>query len=107
LRAFFGIARAASRVSSVRSAMAAAGDATALMLAKTASTLTPTQLQRNANAYFLANFNRPEAQGLQVTATSPGTYPDSSTFLLLTSANEIVTTFDTIGASLQKRYLAK
>jgi Flp pilus assembly protein TadG len=58
-----------SRASSVRSAMQAAGDATALMLAQTASTLTPTQLQQNANAYFLANFNRPEAQSLQVTAT--------------------------------------
>src|SRR3984893_173123 len=58
-----------SRASSVRSAMQTAGDATALMLAKTASTLTPTQLQQNANAYFLANFNRPEVQSLQVTAT--------------------------------------
>jgi hypothetical protein len=107
LRAFFGIARAANRASSVPSAIQAAGDAAALMPAKTASTLTPTQLHRNANAYFLASFNRPEAQSLQVTTTIPGTYPDSSKFLLLISANEIVTTFDTIGTSLQKRYLAK
>ncbi len=58
-----------SRANSVRTAMQAAGDATALMLAKSASTTTPDQLQQNATAYFQANFHRPEAQGLQVTAT--------------------------------------
>src|ERR1700730_1278170 len=58
-----------SRANSVRTAMQGAGDATALMLAKSASTLTADQLQQNATAYFQANFNRPDAQGLQVTAT--------------------------------------
>jgi Flp pilus assembly protein TadG len=58
-----------SRASSVRTAMQAAGDATALMLAKTATTLNNTQLQSSATAFFVANFNRPEAQDVQVVAT--------------------------------------
>jgi Flp pilus assembly protein TadG len=59
-----------SRASSTRSAMQAAGDAAALMLAKSASGLDPSQLQSSANAYFLANFtNHPEAQNVQVTAS--------------------------------------
>src|SRR6266852_610315 len=63
-----------SRAGSVRTAMQAAGDATALMLAKTASTMTSDQLQQNATAYFTANFKRPEAQNVAVTATySQGT----------------------------------
>jgi Flp pilus assembly protein TadG len=58
-----------SRAGSVRSAMQSAADATALMLAKTASTSTAAQLQQNATSFFVANFNRPEAQGLTVSAT--------------------------------------
>jgi Flp pilus assembly protein TadG len=57
------------RASSVRTAMQAAGDATALMLAKTANALNNTQLQSNASAYFLANFDRPDAKDVQVVAT--------------------------------------
>jgi Flp pilus assembly protein TadG len=58
-----------SRANSVRAAMQAAGDATALMLAKTGNSLNNTQLQASATAYFLANFNRPEAEDLHVVAT--------------------------------------
>src|SRR5262245_10346286 len=59
-----------SRASSTRAAMQAAGDATALMLAKVASTLTGPQIQQNANSFFLANFaNHPEASNVTVTAT--------------------------------------
>jgi Flp pilus assembly protein TadG len=58
-----------SRASNVRAAMQAAADATALMLAKTASGLTAAQMQQNATSYFTANFNHPEAQGLQVQAS--------------------------------------
>jgi Flp pilus assembly protein TadG len=59
-----------SRASSARSAMQAAGDAAALMLAKSASGLNASQLQSNATSYFMANFsNHPEAQGVAVTAT--------------------------------------
>lgn len=57
-----------SRANSVRASMQSAGDATALMLAKKASSMSNTQLQSNATSYFNANFNRPEAQNLQVIA---------------------------------------
>jgi Flp pilus assembly protein TadG len=66
----FGLIGAAidySRANSVRTAMQAAADATALMLSKDASTLTASQLSTKATAYFTALFNRPEAKGLSVT----------------------------------------
>ena len=49
----------------------------------------------------------PTSTLLQNCAGSPGKYPDPSKFFLLTSSNEIITTFNTIGTSLQKLYLAK
>jgi Flp pilus assembly protein TadG len=58
-----------SRAGSVRTAMQAAGDATALMLAKNASSLSADQLEQNAVSYFQANFHRPGAQNVQVSAT--------------------------------------
>ena len=57
-----------SRANSTRSAMQAAGDATALMLAKTASSMNGDQIQSKATTYFNANFNHPEATNLVVTA---------------------------------------
>jgi Flp pilus assembly protein TadG len=56
-----------SRANSVRAAMQAAADSTALMLSKDASTLTASQLATKASAYFQALFNRPEAKGLAIT----------------------------------------
>jgi Flp pilus assembly protein TadG len=64
-----GMAVDYSRANATRSAMQAAGDATALMLAKGASSMNGTQLQTNASTYFQANFNRPETQNLLVNAT--------------------------------------
>jgi uncharacterized protein YegL len=58
-----------SRAGSVRSAMQAAGDATALMLARNPSILSGNQLQQKASGFFLANFHRPEASNVQVAAT--------------------------------------
>jgi Flp pilus assembly protein TadG len=58
-----------SRAGSVRSAMQSAGDATALMLAKNASSITAAQLQQNATSFFTANFHHPEAQDVAVKAT--------------------------------------
>jgi Flp pilus assembly protein TadG len=72
-----------SRAGSVRTAMQAAGDATALMLAKSASTLTTNQLQQNATSYFHANFSRPEAQNVQVSAS----YGQGSTGFTVTVAS--------------------
>jgi Flp pilus assembly protein TadG len=56
-----------SRANSVRSAMQAAADSTALMLSKDASTLTASQLATKATAYFNALFNRSEAKSLAIT----------------------------------------
>lgn len=58
-----------SHANSVKTAMQAALDSTALMLAKDAATVTSGTLQTNATNYFKALFNRPEAQNVVVTAT--------------------------------------
>jgi Flp pilus assembly protein TadG len=66
----FGLIGAAvdySRANSVRTAMQAAADATALMLSKDASSLTASQLSTKATAYFQALFNRSEAKNLAIT----------------------------------------
>jgi Flp pilus assembly protein TadG len=57
-----------SRANSIKSAMQAALDATALMLVKSAESGTPDQLNDKATAYFKAVFKRPEAQNIQITA---------------------------------------
>ena len=54
---------------SVRVALQAGLDSTALMLTKKATTLTSGQLQTMAQNYFTALFNRPEAQNVSITAT--------------------------------------
>src|SRR5471032_3163655 len=58
-----------SHANSVKVAMQAALDSTALMLAKEAATDSNTQLQSNADKYFKALFTRPEATNVTVTAT--------------------------------------
>lgn len=60
-----------SHANSVKTAMQAAADSTALMLAKAigSGTLTSSQINQMANDYFAASFNRPETQGLSVSAT--------------------------------------
>jgi len=59
-----------SRANSVKVAMQAAADATALMLAKNiaASSLSSTQISQQASGYFTAALNRPDANGVAVTA---------------------------------------
>jgi Flp pilus assembly protein TadG len=66
---FVGAAVDYSHANSVKAAMQAAVDGTALMLSKQASTMNQSDIQPKADAYFKALFNRPEATGLQVTAT--------------------------------------
>jgi Flp pilus assembly protein TadG len=58
-----------SRANAVKAAMQAALDSTALMLARDAATLTDTQLQTKASSYFLAMFNRPEANTIAISAS--------------------------------------
>jgi len=71
---FVGSAVDYSRGSSLRSAMQAAVDSTALMLSKDAATLSNSDLNAKALSYFKALMTRPEAKNIAVTATySTGT----------------------------------
>lgn len=62
-----GMAMDYTRAVRVKASMHAAVDATALMMAREASKLTPEQLQAKATAYFTANFKNPEGKNLKVT----------------------------------------
>ena len=88
--AFVGAAVDFSRASSLKVAMQAAADATALMLSKDAATLTNDQLQTKANAYFDALFTRPEAKGVMVTATFTKT---SGPLMVLNASSSVDTMF--------------
>ncbi len=66
---FVGAAVDYSHANSVRTAMQAALDSTALMLSKEAGTDTSSQLNTNALNYFKAMFNRPEATNVVITPT--------------------------------------
>jgi Flp pilus assembly protein TadG len=66
---FVGAAVDYSHANSVKTALQAAADSTALMLSKTAATQSSSALTTQANSYFKALFTRPEATGLAVTAT--------------------------------------
>jgi Flp pilus assembly protein TadG len=82
---FVGAAVDYSHANSVKTALQAATDATALMLSKNAASWTNSQIQTKATDYLTALFNRPEATGLSVTAT----YNTSggSQILVVSSAN--------------------
>jgi Flp pilus assembly protein TadG len=66
---FVGAAVDYSHANSVKAAMQAAVDSTALMISKEASKLNTSDVQSKADAYFKAMFNRPEATGVTVNAT--------------------------------------
>ena len=68
--------------------MQAALDSTSLMLSKEASTDTATQLQTNAQNYFLALFTRTEAKNITVTAN----FTSGSTAMIVTANAEVPTT---------------
>jgi Flp pilus assembly protein TadG len=67
--ALVGAAVDYSRAASARTALQGALDAAALMLSKDAPSLTSTQLNQKATDYVAAQFNRPEAQNLVVSAS--------------------------------------
>ncbi|MDO8877815.1 MAG: pilus assembly protein [Pseudolabrys sp.] len=58
-----------SHANSVKAAMQAALDSTALMLSRDAATLSTSDLQTKAKSYFDALFTRPEAKNVAITAT--------------------------------------
>src|ERR1044072_613403 len=64
-----GMAVDYSRANSIKAALQASLDATALAMARLAPTLTADQLQEKPSAYFPAQFNRPEAKNVSITTT--------------------------------------
>ena len=66
---FVGAAVDYSHANSIKAALQASLDATALAMSKTAGTLSAPDLQTKSEAYFKALFTRPEATGVTVTAT--------------------------------------
>ena len=87
-----GLAGAAvdySRANSVRTAMQAALDATALALSKDVTNLSSSQMTQKANDYFTANFHRPEATSISITPT----YTANPSTLTVTGTGSITTSF--------------
>jgi Flp pilus assembly protein TadG len=81
-----------SNANSVKAAMQAASDATALMLAKYAPTTDAATLQTKANDYFKAIFNRPEANGVTITAAfNPNA--NSGSQVVVTASGNVKTNF--------------
>jgi Flp pilus assembly protein TadG len=87
---FVGAAIDYSRANSIRSAMLAALDTTALMLSRDSDGLTPEQLSQKANDYFNAQFNRPDANNVQVTAVRES--PQQGNFVLHVTASASMNT---------------
>jgi Flp pilus assembly protein TadG len=87
---FVGAAVDYSRANSDKAAMQAAVDATALMLSKTASTLTQAQINSKATSYFNALFNRTDVNNIVITpvyTTSGGSQ------IVVTGTGTVPTTF--------------
>ncbi len=82
---FVGSAVDFSRANSTKAAMQSAIDATALMLSKTADSMTAAQISTKATATFNALFNRPEAKNVIITASYSTT--NGSQILLNGTAN--------------------
>jgi Flp pilus assembly protein TadG len=95
-----------SRANSTRTAMQAALDATALMLSKEAQGLTPEAVTQKAEAYFNANFQRPEAHNVQVTQQLSA--PQSGSFILkLTGSGSIDPVFTKLLGQTQLGFQAQ
>src|SRR3979409_1197608 len=58
-----------SRAAAIQTSLQAAADSTSLAMAKTASTLSPQQLQANGTAYFNALFTRTDAATPTITVS--------------------------------------
>ena len=79
-----------SHANSVKAAMQAALNSTALILSKNAAGLTNDQLQTAAQNYFNAMFNRPEAKNIVITASYTTT---GGTALSVSGSATVPTTF--------------
>jgi Flp pilus assembly protein TadG len=76
-----------SNANSIKAAMQAASDSTALMLAKNYSTIDSWSLQTKASAYFNALFNRPGATGVTINASLTANGSSGSQVVVDASAN--------------------
>src|SRR5205085_7313781 len=85
-----GMAVDYTRGNSMRAAVQAALDATALAMARTAANLTPDQIQQQSSDMFFAQFHRPEAKNVVVTATYSTT---NGSQLRISASGSIDTTF--------------
>src|SRR5256885_4754768 len=88
-----GMAVDYSRGNSVKVAVQAALDATALNMARNAPNLTQAQLQQQSSDMFFAQFNRPDAKNVVVTASYSTT---NGSALTLAAAGTIDTTFSRV-----------
>jgi Flp pilus assembly protein TadG len=87
---FVGAAVDYSRANSVKAAMQAASDSTALMLSKYAQDISTDQFTVRANEYFTALFISPETTGVAVTPTF--TSPQPGSFKLQLAVSGVVPT---------------
>src|ERR1041385_3055232 len=88
-----GMAVDYSRGNSMKAAVQAALDATALAMARSAPNLTPAQLQQQSSDMFFAQFNQPDAKNVVVTAT----YNNTNGSTLTLAANGMIdTTFSRV-----------
>ncbi len=87
---FVGAAVDYSHANSVKAAMQAAADATALMLSKIAYSLNSSQIQTKANDYFKALFTKPEATNVTITATYSST---NGNLVLVNATSDVKTSF--------------
>lgn len=87
---FVGASIDYSRANAVKTAMQNALDATGLMLWKEAATDSGSTLQTNATNYFKAQFTRPEATNVLITASYTTT---AGTAVILNSSADVPTTF--------------
>jgi len=78
-----------SRANAVKADLQGALDAAALMLSKEAATDSDSKLQKHALKYFKANFNKPEAKNISVSAT----YSSSDSSVLVNGSAAIPTDF--------------
>ena len=99
---FVGAAVDYSHANSVKAAMQAAADSTALMLSKTAASLTTGALQTQATSYFKALFTRPEATGLTVSAVYNANTGNGSQVIVNASSNVPANFMGLLGQSTMK-----
>jgi Mg-chelatase subunit ChlD len=94
---FVGAAIDYTRAASMRSAMLAALDSTALMLSRDADKLNPTDLTQKAHDYFIGQFTRPEANNVQVTTQLSSPQQGSFTLSVAASASMNTTVARVLG----------